>query len=418
MLNFLSSIFFILSCFFFIPLVAIELGVEQLFTPKYVHLLKNKKVGLITNHTAIDSKGILTEQLFKQNAKSYSYTVTALFAPEHGLLGLQHAEENVLKTIDKDQIPIYSLHGITRRLTSDMLQDVNLLIFDIQDLGSRSYTYCTTLFYAMEEAVKFNIPVLVLDRPNPLGGLMIDGPILQEQWRSFVGYIDVPYCHGLTIGELAQYFNGIYKINCNLTVIPMKDWKRNMTFADTGLMWIPTSPHIPEAQTAFYYPTTGLLGELQLVNIGVGYSLPFKVVGAPWINAQHFANQLNAQNFPGVYFHPFHFRPFFGRFSKQDCHGVLIFITDERLYLPVSTQYLLIGLLKSLYPKEFNAALKASSQRAEMFNKVNGTSEVLQIIQDDPYPTWKLRALHQKEKAEYLIKRKPYLISSYGLTQK
>ncbi len=405
-------IFLVLSPFFCES--AVEVGVEQLFSPAYQSILNGKKIGLITNHTAIDSQGYSTIDLLKKNAKIYHYQLKALFAPEHGLMGLQYADETVKDMQDVDGIPIYSLHGETRRPTAAMLKGLNLLIYDIQDLGSRSYTYSTTLFYVMEEAAKARIPVLVLDRPNPLSGLIVDGPLLEEKWRSFVGYVNVPYCHGLTIGELAHYFNSEYRVGCQLTVIPMKGWKRHMTFADTRLTWIPTSPHVPEAQTAFYYPTTGLLGELQLVNIGIGYTLPFKVMGAPWIDAEQLAQQLNGQQFPGVYFHPFHYRPFFGRFAGQTCHGVLIVITDAHVYLPVTTQYLLIGMLKSLYPDAFQKALNASNQRQQMFNKVNGTAEVYRILKEEKYITWKLRALHQKERTEYLIKRQTYLNPAYS----
>lgn len=406
-------LFFLASLFCMLPLQGVQLGVEQLFTPEYAAVLRGKQIGLITNHTAIDSAGNSTIDLFKKNAKDFGYSLKVLFAPEHGLNGLQYASESVGNSRDPDGVLIYSLHGSTRRPTSAMLANVSLLVYDIQDLGSRSYTYSSTLFYAMEAAAKARIPVIVLDRPNPLGGLLVDGPMLEEKWRSFVGYVNVPYCHGLTIGELSRYFNEEYQIGCKLTVIPMKGWRRSMAFEETGLKWVPTSPHIPEAKTAFYYPTTGLIGELQLVNIGVGYTLPFKVVGAPWIDAKKFAEQLNAQSFPGVYFCPFHYRPFFGRFSGEDCHGVLIMITDAAVYLPVTTQYLLIGMLKSLYPSHFRKALEASSNRQEMFNKVNGTAEVYRILKEEQYFVWKLRALHQKEREDYLQRRTKYLNSEY-----
>ncbi len=391
----------------------VQVGVENLFSPHYESLLRGKHVGLITNHTAIDSKGKLTADIFKEKAEAYGYSIAAFFAPEHGLQGVQHAGETVIDAHDSDGIVIYSLHGATRRPTDAMLKGIDLLVFDIQDLGSRSYTYITTLFYAMEEAAKAHTPFVVLDRPNPLGGLLVDGPMLEDKWRSFIGYINIPYCYGLTIGELAHYFNEEYKIDCELTVIPMQGWQRHMTFKDTGLFWIPTSPQVPESQTAFYYPTTGLLGELQIVNIGIGYSLPFKVVGAPWINAKQFAYHLNAQSFPGVYFHPFHYSPFFGRFAGQVCHGVMIMITDTQSYLPVTTQYLLIGILKRLYPTYFKKGLEESSPRLDMFNKVNGTAEVYRILKDEQYVIWKLRALHQKERAQYLRKRQTYLNPVY-----
>lgn len=392
----------------------VVLGVERLFSPPYQSLLTDKNIGLITNHTGVNSKGELTSNLLKTHAKAHRYTVAAFFSPEHGFFGAQHAASEVNSSQDPDGIPIHSLHGTVRRPTPTMLEKITLLIFDIQDLGSRSYTYASTLFYAMEEAAKAKIPVIVLDRPNPLGGVLVDGPMMEEQWRSFVGYINVPYCHGLTIGELAQYFNGIYKIGCELTVIPMTGWKRTMTFKETNLMWIPTSPHVPDSETPFFYPTTGLLGELQLVNIGIGYTLPFKVIGAPWIHADQFARELNAQHFPGVYFHPFHYRPFFGRFANQECHGVLILIRDPHSYLPVTTQYLIIGMLKNLYPKEFQQALKASAHRETMFNQVNGTAKIYQIINENSFIIWKLRAFDQEKRLNYLTQRRPYLIDSYA----
>ena len=391
----------------------VKLGVDELFSAANQSILRGNQIGLITNHTAIDANGKTTIDLFKQNEKTCGYQLIALFAPEHGLRGIQYANESVLQDKDQDGIPIYSLHGTTRRPTPSMLANITLLVYDIQDLGSRSYTYSSTLFYAMEEAAKANIPVLVLDRPNPLGGLIVDGPMLEKEWRSFVGYINVPYCHGLTIGELATYFNNEYHVGCDLTVIPMMGWERRMTFDETGLTWIPTSPFVPEANTAFYYPSTGLLGELQLVNIGIGYTLPFKVVGAPWINAEQFATQLNRQNFPGVRFHPFHYRPFFGRFSGETCHGVLIVITDPHRYLPVTTQFLIIGTLKNLYPSSFHKALEASTSCQEMFNKVNGTAEIYRLLKQEKYLFWKLKAVHQKEKEIYLRKRNSYLIPDY-----
>ncbi len=394
-------------------LPAIKLGVDQLFTKDYELLLQGKQIGLITNHTAVNSHMQWTVEILKKHANSLGYQLTALFAPEHGLMGEHYAGENIKENQDLNGIPIYSLYGQTHRPTKAMLQNVNLLIYDIQDIGSRSYTYVSTLFYVMEEAAKLNIPLLVLDRPNPINGLTVDGPVLEDRWRSILGYVNVSYCHGMTIGELALYFNEEYHIGCPLIVVPMKGWRRSMSFDETGLKWIPTSPHIPEASTAFYYPTTGILGELQMVSIGIGYTLPFKLVGAPWINASLFAERLNAQHFPGVYFYPFYYRPFFGKFSQEHCQGVLILITNPTIYLPVATQYLLIGMLKSLYPKEFEKALQASQDREEIFNKVNGTAEVYRILKEERYPIWKLRELHRKEREEFMRKREKYLIPSY-----
>lgn len=389
-------------------------GIDILAQGGYNSQLKGKRIGLITNHTAISGKRESTIDLLKRMAKIQGFTVAALFAPEHGLTGSIHAEEKTDDSFDADKIPIYSLYGKTKRPTAEMLRDLDLLIFDIQDVGARSYTYISTLFYVMEEAAKKALPVMVLDRPNPINGVVVDGPMLEMNRRSIIGYINVAYCHGMTVGELAQFFNTEYKVDCNLTVVPMQNWNRKMSFNDTGLVWIPTSPHIPESTTPLYYPATGLLGELSLVNIGVGYTLPFKVIGAPWIEADKFAQSLNRQKFPGIHFEPFHFKPFYGKFAHEECHGVLLVVTDPLRYKPVNTQYLLIGMLKGLYPAKFKKAMAESKNRKEMFCKATGTEELYRIISEEKNIVWKLRSYHEKERDNFLALRKKYLISSYG----
>lgn len=393
----------------------VQPGIDVLFqNEKHASLLKKKRIGIITNQTAVNADMQWTADIFKGNAAKYNYTIAALFAPEHGIRGDSYASEEIQNSKDLNNIPIYSLHSKTRRPTPEMLKDIDLLIYDIQDIGSRSYTFISTLFYVMEEAAKLHIPVAVLDRPNPINGLMVDGTMMEEKWRSFVGYINVPYCHGMTIGELARYFNEEEKIGCKLHIIPMEGWKRWMSFQDTGLKWIPTSPNIPEANTPLFYATTGYLGELQLVNIGIGYTLPFKLVGAPWIEAEKFAAALNAQNFPGVSFVPFYFRPFYGKFSQENCEGALIVITDISKYKPVNTQYLLIGMLKSLYPEEFKKSMSANASRKNMFCKVAGTEDLFKIIQDEKNIVWKLRAVHQPQREAFLQLRKKYLMAEYN----
>ncbi|HRD55801.1 MAG TPA: DUF1343 domain-containing protein [Parachlamydiaceae bacterium] len=391
----------------------VVVGADTLFSKEYKDFLFKKRIGLITNHTAINRNMKSTADLLKENAEKYGYQITAFFAPEHGLNGQNHASEYIADEKSDDGIPIYSLHGKTRRPTDEMLSQLDLLIYDIQDIGSRSYTYIATLFYAMEEASKHKIEVLVLDRPNPINGVTIDGPMLDEDLRSIVGYINVPYCHGMTIGELARFFNEEYKIGCKLNVAKMKGWNRKMSFQDTKLSWIPTSPNIPEATTAFYYPITGILGELQIVNIGIGHTLPFKVVGAPWINAKQFAKKLNDQKFPGVYFEPFYYKPFYGRFKNEPCEGVLIIVKDPLIYKPVSTQYLLIGILKGLYKEQFEAALESSKNRKEMFDKVNGTKEIYSIIKNESNIVWKLRSLQEDKRKAFTELRNKYLIAEY-----
>lgn len=395
---------------------AVKLGCDRLFETTYVTLIKGKRLGLVTNQTGINCHKQSTLEVLKNNRKKFNYKITAFFAPEHGLSGEFTAEESVSDSKDEDGTPIYSLHGKHVRPTSEMLQNIDVIIYDIQDIGSRSYTYATTLFYVMEEAASRDIQVVVLDRPNPINGLTVDGPILKDELKSIVGYLNVPYCHGLTIGEQALYFNGEYKLGCRLEVVPMEGWQRWMSYMDTGLTWVPTSPHVPEAVTPLYYPATGILGELSLVSIGVGYTLPFQLVGAPWIDANVLAENLNKHRFPGVYFLPWHFKPFYGRYAKEVCHGVLLRITDPLNYLPVTTQYLILGTLKNLYRETFMQKLHEMKERYGMFNKVNGTQEVLEILLHKEHIIWPLRELHAKERETYRKIRKKYLIPAYGIS--
>ncbi len=385
----------------------VRLGVDVFFQEEHYKQLAGKRVGLITNHTGLNRELQMTIDLLLQKKE---IVLAAIFCPEHGLQGNFYAAEKIEHQKEK-MVPVYSLHGETRRPSAKMLKDIDVLIYDIQEIGSRSYTYATTLFYAMEEAATHKIDVIVLDRPNPLGGLLVDGPMLGEKFRSFVGYLNVPYCHGMTIGELALFFNSEYQVGCSLKVIPLQGWKREMTYGETGLAWIPTSPQIPEPDTPFYYASTGILGELELVNIGVGYTLPFKIVGAPWISGQELSQQLNAQQLPGVHFVPITFRPFYGPYKGKDCHGVKIVITDHKLYKPLSVQFLLLGMLKSLYPKEFEERLKdLSPGRAKFFSQVNGNEDFIDWLKNEKYVAWKFMEYQKEEREAFLKKREKYLL--------
>ncbi len=405
----MRKLFFILTAIFTTTLCAdhpVETGVDLFFKEGHADKLKNKRVGLITNQTGVNRELKSTVDLFKDASE---FSLVALFAPEHGLNGSAYAAEK-LPHLTKT-IPIYSLHGETRRPTEQMLKNIDVLVYDIQEIGCRSYTFASTLFYVMEEAAKRKISVIVLDRPNPINGFIVDGPMMNEDLRSFIGYVNVPYCHGMTIGELARFFNAEYNVGCDLKVVPMQGWKRSMSFKDTNLPWIPTSPYIPESDTPFYYATTGILGMLDLVNIGIGYTLPFKIVGAPWINAVNYAKQLNNQKLPGVKFIPFHFRPFYGAYKGKDCQGVKILITNPLEYHPVAVQSLLIGMLKTLYPKQVEAklaGLKAAKKKS--FCQVCGNQEMWNLLMSDRYIAWKLIPFQQAEREAFIKVREKYLL--------
>jgi len=402
----MRKLFFLLFISFALQAEPVRLGIDRLFEGNHALVIKNKRVGLITNHTGVDSQLCSNIDILKSRAK-----LVAIFCPEHGLSGSGRAAESIDHSSDKDGIKIYSLHGETRRPTAEMLKNIDVLVYDIQEIGCRSYTYISTLFYVMEEAVKYGIPVVVLDRPNPMGGKVVDGPMLKEKWRSFIGYINIPYCHGMTVAELARFFNEEYKIGCRLHIIPMSGWKRRMTYKETGLAWIPTSPYIPEPDTPFYYASTGILGALGVVSIGIGYTLPFKVIGAPWIDGSVLAEKLNAQNLPGVKFIPFNYQPFYGKFAKEECEGVKIIITHPNSYRPLAVQYMIIGMLKSLYPTQFQAKLnQINDADKSSFCKVNGNSDILSIITKETVIAWKLINYDKEERLAFMEKRKKYLM--------
>jgi uncharacterized protein YbbC (DUF1343 family) len=390
------------------PSPKVRVGADRLFEAEFAPLFQGKKIGLVTNHTGLDSRLRSTVELFEEHKSDC--TLVTLFSPEHGLGGSAYAGEEVAHG-DRKEVVLYSLHGKQKRPTEAMLEGLDLVVFDIQEIGCRSYTYATTLYYLMEEAAKKNLPVVVLDRPNPINGLIVDGPMLHDEQRSFLGYVNVPYCHGMTIGELARFFNEEYHIRCALTIVPMEGWHRGMGFADTGLHWIATSPHIPEPDTPLFYATTGILGELGLVNIGVGYTQPFKLVGAPWIDAEVLTRRLNDQKVKGVRFLPTHYRPFYGLYEGQECHGIKIVVTDLHAYRPLTVQYLVLGMLKTLYPQRVDPFLNAlPAPKKTAFCQVNGNTEMLDLITRERYVAWKLIQFDQGERQKFLERRKKYLL--------
>jgi uncharacterized protein YbbC (DUF1343 family) len=393
------------SIFLSIAEATVSLGIDLFLEQELERHYAGKRIGLIINQTSITREMVPTWKALQERGLK----IVAIFSPEHGFKGAHYAAEKIEHS-QWHGIPVYSLHGKTRRPTPDMLRGLDVVIYDIQCTGVRAYTYSTTLFYFMEEAAKSKIEIIVLDRPNPINGVTVDGPLLEEKWRSFLGYINVPYCHGMTIGELAHFFREEYQIDCPLRVVSMQGWKRSMSYRDTGLPWIPPSPNVPEADTPLYCPTTGILGELKLVNIGIGCSLPFKIVGAPWINGETFAAKLNAQHLPGVHFQPFFFRPFWGRYKGVNCEGVQIHITDAKIYRPLSIQYLILGMLKSLYPQEFSRHIQGNESTKDLFCKVNGSEQVYTILLTEKFPAWKLIEWQSEQRSTFLHKRQKYLL--------
>lgn len=355
-------------------------GIEVLAENGFAQL-KGKRVGLITNPTGVDNSLKSTIDILHE---AQGVELTALFAPEHGVRGDYVAGAAVANEVDtKTGVKVYSLHGATKKPTAAMLKDVDVLVYDIQDIGCRSYTFISTMGKAMEAAAENGKEFMVLDRPNPLGGNKVEGCVVEKGYYSFVSQYPIPYLYGLTPGELAQLLNGEGMLTCgvkaNLTVVPMEGWKRDMTFRETGMPWVLPSPHIPTPETAVMYPATGIMGELDYVSIGVGYTLPFKLTGATWINAQKLSENLSELNIPGVEFRPIHYKPFYALYKGENLSGVEIYVTDEEVAPLSLIQFYIMQELAAMNPakKAFAAATKA---RLNMFDKVTGSPKIRELF--------------------------------------
>ena len=324
----------------------VRLGIDTI--DEHLQLFAGKRVGLITNQTGVNSKLESTVDVLYEKTN-----LTAIFSPEHGLRGQVEAGASVGTGMDsKTGLPVYSLYGDTKKPTPAMLQNIDILCFDMQDIGTRFYTYMSTMALAMESAKENNIQFVVLDRPNPIGGTVVEGPVLKAGLESFIGMYPIPIRHGLTIGELALLMNDHFGIGCNLQVIKMKEWQRKMHWQDTGLHWVMTSPNIPTPDSGLVYPGTGLSGATN-ISEGVGTTRPFELIGASWLNGQAVAERLNQANLPGVHFRPVGFTPRFGEHSGVGQNGVQIHITDRYVYQSVRTAAMVLAVMRQFSPDRF-----------------------------------------------------------------
>ena len=350
----------------------IEILKEQHFKP-----LEGLRVGLITNPTGVDKNLRSTIDVLND---APNVKLVALYGPEHGVRGNLHAGVAANSSIDAiTGLPIRSLFGKTRKPTPEMLNDIDILVYDIQDIGCRSYTYISTMGLAMQAAAECGKRFMVLDRPNPLGGNKVEGCLTEDGCFSFVSQFKIPYIYGLTCGELATLLNGERMLSndkpCQLTVIKMKGWKRNMRYEDTGLQWIPASPHIPQTESALSYPASGLVGEFNYLNIGVGYTLPFQMFAAPWIEADKLTDRLNALHMPGVQFRPIFVKPFYATMKDEQIEGVQFYFTDYEAANVTDIQFLVAQEIAKLYPdKAF--FLQADKKRYNMFDICCGSKQI------------------------------------------
>jgi len=323
-------------------------GIDVLARDGFRQLAGFQRVGLITNHTGRDRRGRATIDVLREAA---NVKLVALFAPEHGIRGL--LDDKVSDTKDeRTGLPIYSLYGETRRPKPEQLRELDALVFDIQDIGARFYTYISTLGHVMEEAARARIPVFVLDRPNPIRGNDTEGPVADADKLAFTSYHTIPVRHGMTIGELARLFNAERKINCDLRVVEMERWRRGMWFDGTGQTWINPSPNMRSLTQATLYPGVGLL-ETTNVSVGRGTDTPFELVGAPWIDGQRLASYLNERRIAGVRFVPVRFTPRASVFQGVECGGVNLIITDRTQLRPVYAGLEIAAALRRLHPNDW-----------------------------------------------------------------
>ncbi len=345
-------------------------------------VLKGKKVGLVTNPSGVDRNLRSTIDILHAAPE---VNLVALYGPEHGVRGDIYAGGFVTDYTDPTTgLPVYSIYGKFRKPSPEMLKGIEVMVYDIQDVGCRSYTFISTLGLVMRACAEKGISVVVLDRPNPLGGEKVEGCLTEDGFHSFVSEFKIPYVYGLTVGELAILLNeeglncgekGNEKpLACDLTVVPMEGWKRSMTYADTRLPWILPSPQIPDAESAIGYPSAGIAGEFQnFLNIGVGYTLPFRVFGAEWIDADALKARLDSYNLPGVAFRTIHYKPFFGGQAGKDLNGVQYYYTDYSAASLTMTQFYVMQAVHELYPDR-NPFVEAG--RLRMFDIVCGTDFV------------------------------------------
>lgn len=386
----------------------VETGAE-VFIAKDLHLIKGKTIGIITNQSGRLPNG---EHIIDALAKVPGVKLVALFAPEHGIRGKASAGEELQGGIDrKTGVPVYSLYGKTRRPTDQMLKGIDVLIYDIQDVGTRFYTYISTLDYCLEAAARHHIKFIVLDKPDMLRADLVDGPVLVDSLRSFIGIQPIPSVYGMTPGEFATMINdaGMLKdrVKADLTVIRMKNYRRSMWYDQTGLKWITPSPNLPDMNAVEVYPGNVLM-EATNVSEGRGTKHPFEKIGAPYINPGKLIALLKKQHMRGVSFHPVDFTPrsfpwaLKPKYEGQVCHGIKITVTKRNLLRPVEMGVTIVWAIRTLYPNEFKFI-------PSYFDRLAGTPEVRRMLEEGKTPAEILASWKEGiERFENL--RKKYLL--------
>lgn len=351
-----------------------KIGLDLFLEQEYKQF-DGKRIGLVTNMTGVNEKLIPSIDLFHQHPE---IQLTALYAPEHGIRGDAKEGEAVESMTDPyTGLPVYSLYGESRKPTKEMLDQVDVMVFDLQDIGSRYYTYIYTMAYVMEACATFGKECVVLDRPNPISGLKMEGNLVEKDVRSFVGLLPIPNRHGMTVAELALLFKHEFDYDCDLTVIPMRGWSREMYYDDTGLFWVPPSPNTTTIDMNILYPGTCLIEGTNLSE-GRGTTRPFELVGAPFIDGQKLAKAFNQKNIKGVLARPTSFTPTYQKFKDENCGGIQLHVVDRDLLNSLETGIILLETIAELYPDQF-CFIKNENDKY-FFDLIAGTKELKKKI--------------------------------------
>jgi uncharacterized protein YbbC (DUF1343 family) len=386
----------------------VRLGNEVLADHGF-RLLRGKRVGLITNPSGVDRDLHSTVDILRSSPQ---VNLVALFGPEHGIYGDVPAGDHIESRQDpRTGLPVHSLYGATRKPSPEMLQGLDVIVYDLQDTGCRSYTFISTMGLAMEACGQAGVEFIVLDRPNPLGGERVEGPLVTDGFRSFVSQWNVPYVYGMTCGELARMINGERWITnqCKLTVVPMKGWKRSMVWRDTRLPWVPTSPHVPHGDSPLFQVATGMLGELGGVSTGIGYTLPFQCIAAPDLDPQKTADLLNAYQLPGVRFKPVTYKPYYFAFQDRPLGGVQLYFTDPVRAPLTAVNFYALEAVKQLAGRDLFAEALKSNRNFNMFDKVNGTDASRKALQAG-VPACQIAESWRADETAFRKQRKKYLL--------
>ena len=383
-------------------------GLEVLLESR-LSLLDGARVGLIVNPASINSRFNHSADLFHQDGR---IELTALFGPQHGIRG--ETQDDMIEwqsfTDRRTELPAFSLYGETRKPTADMLSDIDALVFDVQDVGTRVYTFIYTMALAMEAAFECGKRFIVLDRPNPLNGFRVEGNIHESKFRSFVGMFPIPMRHAMTAGEMALMFKGEFGVKCDLEVIKMEGWRRSAWYDQTGLPWVMPSPNIPTFDTAIVYPGSVMI-EGTNISEGRGTTRPFEIIGAPFIDPNVLVEELEKDDLPGAVFRAMHFQPTFHKFNGEICGGIQIHVTDRDQFKPVATGVAVISAIRRLYPASF--AWKQPPYEYVYdhlpFDVIAGTASLREQI-DAGVPVAEIEQTWEEGIREFVTRRESYLL--------